>query len=105
PNFTYNNSVVKSNFRLGNGTTTIEVKGTNQDGVDQKSTTVVYRKPTQANRNPPVVTIVSPSVNPYSSTQEDLNFSATVLNVTSKSQVEVKINGQIISDFTYSNSF
>ena len=105
PNFTYNNSVVKSNFRLGNGTTTIEVKGTNQDGVDQKLTTVVYRKPTQANRNPPVVTIVSPSVNPYSSTQEDLNFSATVLNVTSKSQVEVKINGQIISDFTYSNSF
>lgn len=103
-NFTFTNSTVYSTIRLAGGTTVIEVKGTNQDGVDQKQTTVTYRKPVSYTPRPPVVTITNPNVNPYTSTQALLSFSATVLNVSSKDQVEVKVNGQIITNFTFINS-
>ncbi len=103
-NFTFNNSTVSSNIRLANGATLIEVKGTNQDGSDQKSTVVNYRKPIAYTPKPPVVTITNPTINPFASSQENLNFTATVLNVTSKNQVEVKINGQATTNFTFNNS-
>ncbi len=103
-NFTFNNATVQANIRLANGSTNIEVKGTNQDGTDQKNTTVIFRKPTVQNPRPPVVTITNPSQNPQTTTQENLNLTATVLNVTSKNQVEVKVNGQKTTNFTFNNS-
>lgn len=103
-NFTFSNAIVQANIRLANGSTNIEVRGTNQDGTDQKNTTVIYRKATVQNPQPPIVTITSPSQNPFTATQENLNFTAIVKNVTSKNQVEVKINGQKTTNFTFNNT-
>ena len=103
-NFTFTNSTVNGNIRLGSGTTTIEVKGTNNDGVDQKQTVVTYRKPVVSSPRPPIVTITYPTANPHAADREDLNYTATVLNVSSKNQVEVKVNGQVTTDFTFTNS-
>jgi hypothetical protein len=103
-NFTFLNSTVSLNIPLSPGATTVDVKGTNQDGVDQKQTIINYRKPIAYTPNPPVVTITSPSANPYNSTEAQVSFAATVQHVSARNQVEVKINGQAVTNFLFINN-
>ena len=102
-NFSFNvsNKDFRANVSLNAGQNVFEIIGNNQDGSSQATTILVYER---ASKNPPIVTIVNPNVNPYQADQENLNFIATVLNVSSKNQVEVKINGQPTSNFTFTNS-
>ncbi|MDD2983969.1 MAG: hypothetical protein PHQ74_11350 [Crocinitomicaceae bacterium] len=105
-NFLFINNTLSMNIPLTSATgfTEIEVRGTNQDGTDQKQTTVIYRQATVQTPKPPIVSIVSPSSSPFASPTDQVNFIATVLNVTSKNQVEVKVNGVVFNNFTFANS-
>jgi hypothetical protein len=100
--FNANTSVLTSVIALQVGQNVVSVRGTNSDGTDIKSTTILYRKPLQD--PPPVVTIIEPTVSPYTTEQDVENVLATVDNVTVKSQINVNINGLNTTNFTFNPS-
>lgn len=89
-NFSYNmsNHVLTFNTTLNPGTTVFTVTAANAGGSDSKSETVVYTPPAPQ-LLPPVVTITIPSVNPFITSSPNVSVTATVLNVSSSSQIQV----------------
>jgi hypothetical protein len=104
-NFSYNPATDKlqSSVVLHPGQNIFEVTGVNDAGQDYESTIIIYEKEIPVIQ-PPIVTITSPSYSPYSTTTNVFNFSSTVLNVDSKSQIKVYFNGAYMSNFTYNTS-
>ncbi len=103
-NFTYvnaNNSVA-AYLNLIEGTNTISVRGTNNDGTDIKQTIIIYRKPVVL--PPPFVTFTAPNVDPYTTDVATYNVSASVLNVANSSGVNVNVNGVNITNFNFNPS-
>ncbi len=100
-NFTYvnaNNSV-SAYLNLIEGTNTISVRGTNNDGTDIKQTVIIYRKPVIL--PPPLVTFTAPNVDPYTTEIATYNVSASVLNVANSSGVNVNVNGVNVTNFNF----
>lgn len=99
-NFTFNTGTkeVTLPLTLAEGTTTITTTGTNQWGSDTKSTVLTYTKPTGP---PPVVTYINPAQNPKSVQSATYQVKAKVLNVVSKNDIEVRLNNQVITNFTF----
>ncbi len=100
-NFTYlnaNNSV-SAYLNLAEGTNTISVRGTNNDGTDIKQTVIIYRKPIVL--QPPLVTFTAPNTDPFTTDVATYNVSASVLNVANASGVNVNINGQNVTNFNF----
>jgi hypothetical protein len=102
--FNYNSSSnqVTSSLNLHEGTNTVTVTATNNAGSDSKTATIIYTKP--AVLQPPVVTYVSPAVNPYVHNADNINVLATVLNVNSQSDITVKVNGIATTNFAYNTT-
>lgn len=95
PGFTFdpNRNEVKANVTLLEGNNTIRVEAKNEAGEASDLVNVHYRSAT-----PPKVSISAPANN---STSEIANISlrATVQNVKNRSEVTVRLNGSLISDF------
>lgn len=87
------------NANLIAGANSVQVTATNVAGSDSKSTTIIYTQPVAAPA--PVVTITNPSVNPFNTTVNAATVNATVLNVTSASQITVSLNGSPSSSFSF----
>ncbi len=89
-NFTFNtsNKTFVSPLTLRSGSNTIQVKATNACGTDIKSTTVNYSQACPA----PTATISSPR-NGLNATSLSVPFTGIVTNVSSASQVTLKVNG------------
>ena len=102
--FTYNPSttILSAALTLMEGNNTILIKGTNQFGVDSKNTTILYQKPIVV--NPPVVTFITPNIDPITSQTSSYNVSATALNVVSASGIQVKLNGISVTNFAFNSS-
>lgn len=102
-NFTYNVNTKQLNFNasLIPGINNIHIIATNNDGSDSDEKQISYRV---RKEQPPIVDITSPNVNPFQSINNGVNVKASVLNVTTKSQIEVRINGFSTTDFTYNGS-
>ena len=102
--FTYTPSttIMSAPLTLKEGNNTIVIKGTNQFGVDSKNTTILYQKPIVV--NPPVVTFITPNIDPITSQTSSYNVSATALNVVSASGIQVKLNGISVTNFTFNSS-
>jgi len=81
------------------GANTITITATNSAGADSKSETIIYSKPVQD--LPPVVTITMPSTASSSTTSSVSVVEGTVLNVAGASNIRVKVNGVLISGFSY----
>lgn len=91
--FSSSNQLVTASLTLLEGNNTVEVKATNECGVDVKTISVSYEKaPCLA----PVVAIVSPQ-NGQTFNQANVSFSASVQNITSANQVQVKLNGNVVA--------
>jgi hypothetical protein len=103
-NWTYNMSTKVLMFQgtLNSGSNVLTVTATNTAGTDSKNTTVIFRPVT--NPVPPVVTITTPSSNPYTATVATQNFTATVLNVNSQNEITVKYNNQVVTNWSYNMS-
>lgn len=101
--FTYNNTAnsVSATLSLVEGANTVTVTGTNADGSDAASTTIVYTKPVTI--NPPVVQVTNPSTDPFNTTTENYTLTASVFNVSSVSGVNVNVNGANNTVFTFAN--
>lgn len=89
-------------LNLVQGTNTVVIKATNTDGTDSKQTTIIYNKPISI--QPPLVTFVNPSTNPYTTSVQNMAISATVLNVDNSSGINVNINGTNITSFSFNNT-
>ena len=103
-NFTYSTSTKKLNATLNllEGTNNITVTATNAAGSDSKSATIIYKRPAVV--QPPVVDFIFPSVDPYVTNQLALNVTASVLNVATKNDITVKVNGNATSNFSYNGN-
>jgi hypothetical protein len=103
-NFTYvnaNNSV-STFLNLVEGTNTVSVRGTNNDGTDIKQTIIIYRKPVIL--PPPLVTFTAPNVDPYTTEIATYTVSASVLNVANASGINVNVNGVNVTNFNFNPS-
>lgn len=103
--FTFNssNGSVVSNLTLTPGANTILLKGTNADGMDSKTVTIVYT-PAQTVQAP-VVTYIDPSSNPKNVTNNSYAIQASVTNVNSPSGINIVCNGQNVTVYSFSNGF
>ena len=102
-NFSYNanSDAFASNVVLQPGQNLFEITATNDAGMDYETTIIIYEKEEVVVPNPPIVTITNPPYSPYTSNNNVFAFSATVLNVDSKADIQVFFNGVNIPHFSY----
>lgn len=113
-NFNYdpNTKILSLPQTLTGGSHPFTITATNAQGSDSKSVTVKYIKTETTGEvigNPkgtrggskPVVTFTYPTGNPANVPSPTVNFTATVLNVASKSDISVKLNGADVPSFNY----
>jgi hypothetical protein len=100
--FSYNASTDRftANVTLEEGANVFEITGTNSAGRDADGGNIIYKKNTPPAVLPPTVQITTPNNGAVFSTSRQ-TVKATVKNVTSKSQITFKINGQINNGFSY----
>jgi large repetitive protein len=102
--FTYVPSSELMEFTTGlvNGSNVIEITATNTAGSDAETTLINYRAPNPT--LPPVVTITFPTTNPQTVSVNSSNVTATVLNVDDQQQIQVLLNENPFTGFTYSTA-
>jgi hypothetical protein len=100
PHFLFNpvNQVLEFSATLSPGNTLFTIVATNSAGSDSKSTTVVYTPPPAPK---PVVVILSPNANPYYTANNQVSVIASVANVSSQNDIQIKVNGAGLSNFTF----
>ncbi|WP_343637295.1 hypothetical protein [Fluviicola sp.] len=101
-NFTFVNSNASFAVTLIEGANIITVTGTNSAGTDSETQTIIYRKPVSV--QPPVVSFIDPSLNPSTSLNASYLVKARVRFVSTASQIVLKINGQVSTNFIYTAS-
>ncbi|BDS09704.1 beta strand repeat-containing protein [Aureispira anguillae] len=87
-----------NNVNLVPGQNTITIQGTNKDGSDSKTLIVNYQKEEPL----PIVTIIRPSSNPYTTNASTINLGATILNVSGRNDITFSINGRNSTNFSFS---
>ena len=88
------------NIRLNEGNNTVVITATNPQGTGSDQTVINYTKPI----NPPVVTITQPNTNPYTTPTQTTTIRATILNVASSNEVAFLVNGQSVTNFSFSGT-
>lgn len=101
-NFSYNtiNNAVTLAINLIQGKNVVTITGTNSVGTDSETAEIIYRKPITAGP-PPIVTILTPSANPFQTTLNSANVEATISNVSNKNNISVLINGASTNNFNF----
>jgi len=96
-NFQFNPSTHEVAFvaALNPGNNTVVVQGTNSAGQAQASQQINFKQPAQL--NPPVVTFVNPASAGETVNNPTYEMVATVTNVSTSSQIQVKLNGQNVA--------
>lgn len=98
---TYNSTtkIFTKTVNLNPGQNVIQLTASTNCGTDTKTATVTYNRPCEE----PVVTMISP-VNGSTTPNMNQLIKATVTNVTSVNQIQLKVNGVTISGGTYNNA-
>jgi hypothetical protein len=100
-NFTFNGTTfVANNISLNPGNNSFYIKGTNATGNASATTYVVYNPPLPK----PEVRFTSPTANPYNVQSNKIGINAKIFNVSAKSQVTFKVNGQLKTNFNFGNN-
>ncbi len=101
-NFSYNPTTdrFESNVVLHPGQNLFEITGVNEAGSDYEATIIVYEEEEEV-ISPPIVTITNPPYTPYMTSSNVFGLVATVLNVDTKSQIRVYLNGVNLNSFSY----
>lgn len=104
-NFSYNASTDKfeSVVVLHPGQNLFEITGTNEAGSDYEAVIIVYQEEEEP-INPPIVTITNPPSTPYVTNSNVFGLVSTVLNVESKAQIDIYLNGVNLNVFNYNLS-
>jgi hypothetical protein len=103
-NFNFNSSthVVEFTASLIEGANTVTTTGTNSDGVDSETMTIIYRKLEKPVL--PVVTYIDPISNPKTVYTAVYSVEASVKHVDGPSDISLRINGNLTNNFTYASS-
>jgi len=101
-NFQASNGSVSALISLQEGSNTIRITGTNNDGSDTKQTVVIYKKPIL--ELPPVVTFINPGMSPITVEEETYAVKAIISNISSKQQSSVLLNGSPVSNYSFTGS-
>lgn len=99
-NFQYNpnTGVFTADVYLSPGSNVFELFGTNERGTASDQTTIIYQRSAP---KPPVVTIQNPAQNNQTTYTKAFNFVGRVLNVTTRNQVQLLMNGGNLTNFTF----
>ncbi|MFK7948220.1 MAG: hypothetical protein AB8G11_11550 [Saprospiraceae bacterium] len=97
-NFKYSAGKITIPLKLKNGSTRVDVTANNNDGSDTKSVVLNYTQPKQ----PPVITMITPKKSPYVASSPIMTMKAKVQYVSGRNNIQVTINGQSYSGFTFS---
>ena len=105
-NFYYNANTDQfySEVVLLPGQNIFEITAVNEAGQDYKTTIIIYEKEIIQQKRPPIVTITNPPYSPYGTNNDIFGLTATVLEVDSKSQISVYLNGVILPAFSYNTT-
>ena len=87
---------VTASLTLENGNNVVTVKVQNSGGNAEATSNVRYNAP-----KPPVVAITNPATTEYDSKEKNYTLRAAIQNVSNKSDISVKLNGQSQSNFTF----
>lgn len=98
---TYNSAthLFENTITLSKGNNTVVVTATNDCGVDNATSTVTF-----APCLSPVVGMIVPAVSSSTVQDQSLVLKATITNISNASEVQVKLNGVIQSNGTYSSA-
>jgi len=94
-------SFTANNVNLKGGSNSVTITGRNSAGQDTKTTVIIYNEPVKPE---PIVNITYPSQNPYTSPQNNINIAASILNVDSRNDVTFNVNGQNLTNFSFSGT-
>ncbi|HRK81818.1 MAG TPA: Ig-like domain-containing protein [Saprospiraceae bacterium] len=99
-NFNYNTSTgeLSAEVTLTEGNNTLRVRAATNDGQDEKSVNVTYRKVA-----PPTVNITAPDNN-STTTSATTTLRARVQNANNRNQITVSHNGNTLSNYTFNTS-
>lgn len=102
-NYSFNTSTkeVRLTRNLSFGNNFFEVKGTNSAGSHSSSTNVIYEEP-EVECDAPEVVFVQPAENNSSVDNASFMFKALVKNVNNSTDIELKLNGENVGNFSYS---
>ena len=101
--FNSNRKLVTARMTLREGNNTITVKAVNDDGQDQQSVAVRYKKKVIHTPKPPTVNISKPRNNSITE-QATTSLEASVTNIADKRDIEVLLNGRRIKDFSFNSN-
>lgn len=101
--FNYNTGNVTFPVNLLQGNNNIVVTAKNNVSADSKSVVIEYEIIKKS--PPPSVVITNPQPSPYTTSAATYLFKATTNFIENASQVEVKFNGNIVSNFIYNAGF
>lgn len=96
--FVYQNGNFSANVLLTEGLNTIVITSTNSCGVDIKTLNITY-----ISCSAPTAIISNPITSGTTVTNPTFNFSASVQNIETAQGISVKLNGVVITNFTYLN--
>ena len=101
PAFNFNSITNTVTFQasLIEGSNTVTIIATNNDGTDSESTALVYH--TINELQPPIVTITMPTENPKTTNNPSAVVYANVINVSGKGDIDLKINSVSTTNFSY----
>jgi len=92
--FSYNASshAFSMNLSLIPGANTVQVSASNGAGNDSKTTTLIYKQEPVQSMPAPVVTITSPSANPFNTAMNAASIKADIQNITAAGQIQALLN-------------
>jgi hypothetical protein len=97
--FNYAAGNVDFDVLLNTGNNLMSVSARSGKTSDSKSTVITYDPPKKI--TPPTVVIINPNPSPYTSNLTAHPFKAQTTNISNQSQLEVKFNGELISNYTF----
>ncbi len=98
----FKNGVLTAKVTLKAGRNSITVKAVNKGGADEAKVTVNYKPIVQVKK--PVVKFISPRKSGTTIRSKKTSIKATVTNVTSKNNIELKVNGRKVKSFNFNVS-
>ena len=104
PNYTFNSLTTKfqSTVQLNPGQNVFSIRGTNQHGSDEETVVIIFERDEVIPNNPPIVTITDPAVSPHTTSSSNYIVNSTIVNVSSKNQVNITVNNSNFANFGYS---
>lgn len=104
--FNPNTNTMVFTHTLNPGTNVYQVTASNQAGSASDVQTIIFKEggnttTTTAPSMPPTVNITNPPTDPYTSATQTTTVNATVLNVATAANVQVRRNGNPVNNFTF----